>query len=143
LGLLLTLHSTPNYIDGKRMMKRLAILFLALGLTASTVVGVHAGAHEGSCPMANMPDCCKKAHSPSNTPEVSMARLCCSLNCTEPGSSGSNVSPGFSTPQAIGPGNALVPVASFVGSFVLTRDLQSPHRQSSAPKYIQHLALLI
>ena len=119
--------------------------FTTLILVAAMLGGaVGVGAHEpeGSCPMSNLPDCCKKAQSASNTPEVSMARLCCNLNCSEPGTSGSNSSPSFSR-QGLAPNFVVLPVTVPVNCVALTRSAQTPQRQASNPKYIQHLALLI
>jgi hypothetical protein len=120
--------------------------FTAFALVATLMggaVGIGAHEQEGSCPLTNLPDCCRKAHSTSNTPEVSMARLCCNLNCSEPGSSGSNSSSNFS-PQ---PSTALValtiPKASPVNRIPVGRFAKSLHLEGSSPKYIQHLALLI
>jgi len=105
-------------------------------------VGAHRG--EGSCPMSNLPDCCKKAQSASSAPEVSMARLCCNLNCSEPGSSGTNISSSISPQQGAAPNTAILPSAvPFNGVTLLGRYAQTPNPQDSSPKYIQHLALLI
>ena len=117
----------------------------ALALIAAMLGGaVGAGAHEGEGSMANMPDCCKKAQSANNGPQVSMARLCCNLNCSEPGSGGSNASSSFSTQQAITLNGSVVPNATpFSDVALLGRYSQSSHPHDSNPKYIQHLALLI
>jgi hypothetical protein len=102
------------------------------------------GAHEGEGSMANMPDCCKKAQSARNTPGISMARLCCNLNCSEPGSSGSSSSSSFSPQQTITPNVAVAPnAAPFSGLALSGRYSRSSHPYDSNPKYIQHLALLI
>ena len=119
----------------------------ALGLAAAMLGGaVGLGAHEneGSCPMTNLPDCCKKAHSAGNSSEISIARLCCNLNCSEPGSSGSNSSSSFSPQPGVAADSAVMPgVAPFNGSPLSGRYTQSRHPDDSSPKYIQHLALLI
>src|SRR2546423_2115905 len=83
-----------------------ALILVACVLGGAAGVGAHEG--EGNCPMTNMPDCCKKAQSGRNTPEVSMARLCCNLNCSEPGSSGSNAS-SFSPQPGDAPNLMLMP----------------------------------
>jgi hypothetical protein len=125
------------------MMKWPTTFLLILAVTANAAVGVHADRHEGSCPMANMPDCCKKAHSTSNAPEVSMARLCCNLNCSEPGSGGTNNSSGIS-PQGTTPSPAIIPSAAPFKDFtLLSRYAHTSTPHDSGPKYIQHLALLI
>jgi hypothetical protein len=124
------------------MRKWVTSSFLVLALLGGAV-GVGAHQSEGSCPMSNLPDCCKKAQSASNTPEVSMARLCCNLNCSEPGSGGSNISSSFSAPQGIAPGSAVMPSALVLNSKPTWNYRQSSEPSASSPKYIQHLALLI
>jgi hypothetical protein len=109
-------------------------------LTAAVGIGAHQ--QEGSCPMSNVPDCCKKAR--NQGPEASMARLCCNLNCSEPGSTGNSSSSNFSAQQV----TALqTPVASSAAQFsfriLLPLRPQQIHLANSNPKYIKHLALLI
>jgi len=119
--------------------------FTAVTLVTAMLGGaVGVGAHEGENQMANMPDCCKKAQSASNTPQASMARLCCNLNCSEPGSNGSSTSSNFSPPQGVTPNSAIVPTAAPLSN-VAPRGCysDSSHPHDSSPKYIQHLALLI
>jgi hypothetical protein len=119
--------------------------FTGLTLVAAMLGGaVGVGAHEGEGSMANMPDCCKKAQSTSNTPQVSMARLCCNLNCSEPGSGGSSSSSSFSPQQGMTPNGSVAPNgAPFSNVALLGRYSQTSHPNDSNPKYIQHLALLI
>lgn len=106
------------------------------------VVGVSAREDEGA--MANMPDCCKKAQSASSAPQVAMARLCCNLNCPQPGSSGSNVFSSFSPQPGIAPNSAvMLAVEAFNDGAQLSRYALSLHPGNSNPKYLQHLALLI
>ena len=123
------------------MRKWLTSLIL-LGAMLSGAVGAGAHEGEGSCPMTNMPDCCKKAQSSGNTAEVSMARLCCNLNCSEPGSGGSNIS-SFSRQPDVAPNVMLMPQAVSFNGIASTHYTRSPHKQDCNPKYIQHLALLI
>jgi hypothetical protein len=105
-------------------------------------VGAHEG--EGSCPMTNLPDCCKKAQSPNHTAEVSMARLCCNLNCSEPGNGGANISASFSAQPGIAPNSAVMSGVTRYNSIVfLSRYANSTFPKDSSRKYIQHLALLI
>ena len=116
------------------------VLILAV---ASGAVGVGAHDSESACPMAAM-DCCKKAQSNSRTPEASMARLCCNLNCSEHGTSGVNNASSVSSQHGSAPIAAIIP-----GAMPLLRIQFShiypfgnrPHNPN--PKYIQHLALLI
>src|ERR1700730_7195221 len=119
-------------------MRKWLIAFLLVAAMLGGAIGVEA--HEGEGPMANMPDGCKKAQSASGTPEVSMARLCCNLNCSEPGSGGSSTASSFSTRQGIAPNGAVVPnAAPFSNVAPPGRYSQSPHPHDSNPKYIQHL----
>src|ERR1043165_5490505 len=72
-------------------MMRKWLTSVALTIVMLTgAVGVGAQQREGSCPMSNLPDCCKKAQ--SHGPQASLARLCCNLNCSEPGSTGTTSS---------------------------------------------------
>lgn len=107
------------------------------------VVGIGAHQGEGSCPLSNVPECCKKARSASKALEVSLARLCCNLNCSEPGSSGGNVSATFFSHQASTPLPAIVPQPLVFGWVALNPHTRFSHSPDSHPKYIQHLALLI
>jgi len=107
------------------------------------VVGLGAHQGEGSCPLNNLPACCKKARSSSKAPEVFMARLCCNLNCSEPGSSGGSVSVSFSSQQASTPLPVVVPRPLVFAWAAFNPHGQISHLSDSNPKYIQHLALLI
>jgi|ERR1051326_1399025 hypothetical protein len=124
------------------MMRKWLTSFILLAAMLGGAVGVGAHEGEGSCPMTHMPDCCKKAQSSGNTAEVSMARLCCNLNCSEPGSSGANAS-SFSPQPGVAPNVMLVPQAVSFNGIALTHYRRRHHKQDSNPKYIQHLALLI
>ena len=120
---------------------------LSLSLIAAMlvgVVGVGAHEHEGTCPLTKLPDCCKKAKAGANGTEASMARICCNLNCSEPGSTGSNVSVSFSPNHSVAPtGFLLSNPLPWSGVALSSRHLQSAGPNYSSPKYIQHLALLI
>jgi hypothetical protein len=118
-----------------------AILVVAI-LSGATGAGVYAG--ESSSAMANLPECCKKAKSVIDTPQVAMARLCCNLNCSETGSTGSSGSSSVSPQLSITPHPIRLTPAKPFSDLVLTRWLfQSSGSHDSQPKYIQHLALLI
>jgi hypothetical protein len=123
----------------RKWFTTLALIAAMLG--GAVGIGVHQG--EGSCPLSNVPDCCKKARSSSKAPEVSMARLCCNLNCSEPGSSGGNVSVRFASQQSPTPLLAVVPQPLIFAWVALNPHMRIFHLPDSNPKYIQHLALLI
>src|SRR6266853_4275655 len=130
------------------MVTRLASLALVLIIGGSVSAGIPLHSNEQECSMPGMAgmDCCKKAaQSESLTPEVSTARLCCALNCSQNGTTGSRGSqlPRPSTSQAI----AIHPstARSLVGTLPISLRLtcaDSPPRYSN-PVYIRHLALLI
>src|SRR5260370_12703080 len=91
-------------------------------------------------------DCCKKAtHAETLTPEVSTARLCCALNCSQSGTTGSTGSqlprPSTSRSVSIHQSSTQPPVGK------LHLSLRSSWADSpplySNPAYIRHLALLI
>src|SRR5258708_29676375 len=130
------------------MVIRLASLALILVIAGRCFAGIPQHSSEQECAMPGMAgmDCCEKAaQAESLTPEVSTARLCCALNCSQSGTTGSTGSqlPRPSTSQAIAIHPASVP--SLVGSPHLSlrsswADIPPPY---SNPAYIRHLALLI
>src|SRR5258705_10733093 len=88
------------------MVTRLASLALVLVIGGSVFAGIPLHSNEQECRMADMAgmDCCEKAaQSESLTPEVSTARLCCALNCSQSGTTGSTGSqlPRSAASQAI------------------------------------------
>src|SRR6266403_3539140 len=130
------------------MVTRLASLVLVLVIGGSVFAGIPLHPNEQECSMPDMAgmDCCEKAaQSESLTPEVSTARLCCALNCSQSGTTGSTGSqlprPSGSQAIAIHPAS----VQPIVGSPHLS--LRSSWADSpplySNPAYIRHLALLI
>jgi hypothetical protein len=126
------------------MLKWSTSLVLVLALAGSAWAGVPMHAGEHSCPMAGMADCCRKAQSHSTTPEVYAARLCCSLNCSMPGTTGPGGTASNLLPGAPALHNAITPVSALTGQSRLVWTYLSPeHNQHSPPIYIRHLALLI
>jgi len=117
-----------------------SVLILVL---LSSAGGVGAHQNEGSCPLSSLPNCCKKAQSTGNTSEVSMARLCCNLNCSEPGSGGSSSYANFVSPQGATALAVELPHQVITSSPAQFGYIQIAHLPESKPKYIQHLALLI
>src|SRR5712664_4136588 len=101
------------------MGTRLASLALVLIIGGSVSAGVPLHSSEQECSMPDMAgmDCCKKAAQvESLTPEVSTARLCCALNCSQSGTTGSTGSrlprPSASQAIAIHPASVQPVVAS-------------------------------
>src|ERR1041385_5552347 len=121
--------------------KRLTAAVLSV-LMLTVVSGVGAHQQEGTCPMSKVPDCCKKAR--GNAPGASIARVCCNLNCSEPGSTANSNSSSFSTRQSTTANTSVaVNAAAFSSKIVFTPHLQRIHSHDSNPRYIKHLALLI
>src|ERR1043166_2549250 len=122
-------------------MMRKWLTSVALTIVMLTgAVGVGAQQSEGSCPMSNLPDCCKKAQ--SHGPHASLARLCCNLNCSEPGSTGTTSS--SSSTQKPSTVNTPVVVNAVQPDFrIMSFPPQQRHLHDLTPKYITHLALLI
>jgi hypothetical protein len=92
---------------------------------------------------SGMMDCCKKALKKNDSPHVAAARLCCAMNCNEPGSTSGNASQSFSQTGS-------EPTPAIVASLpetALHRQLRPRYQQLSAtrskPAYILNLALLI
>jgi len=130
------------------MVKRLASLALVLVIAGSVFAGIPLDSNEQECSMPEMAgmDCCKKAaQAESLTPEVSTARLCCSLNCSQSGTTGSTESrlPRPSTIQAIAIHPAVAqPLVVPPHLSIRSSWADSPPPYSN-PAYIRHLALLI
>src|SRR5438045_9017156 len=88
------------------MITRFASLALILVIGGSVFAGIPLHSNEEECSMPGMAgmDCCKTAaQAESLTPEVSTARLCCALNCSQSGTTASSGSqlPRPSTSQAM------------------------------------------
>jgi len=126
------------------MVKRCTALILTLVLAGSAFAGVPMHTGEKHCPMMGTDDCCEKAESQSTTPQAYAARLCCSLNCSVPGTTTPTSTTLKAPSVALALYSALLTPASHVN---LKRGLlanKAPDRnQHSPPFYIQHLALLI
>src|SRR5882762_11112113 len=101
------------------MRMRLTSLLLVLLIVGGLSAGIPLHSNEQECSMPDMAgmDCCEKAaQSESLTPEVSTARLCCALNCSQTGTTGSTKSqlprPSASQPFAIHPASGQPGVGS-------------------------------
>jgi len=126
------------------MVKWFTSLILTIVLVGSTFAGVPMDSGEKHCPMMGTDDCCEKAESQSTTPQAYAASLCCSLNCSVPGTTG----PTGTTIKAPSAAPALHSTLSMLAAYLtpMRRQLanSTPDRnQHSPPFYIQHLALLI
>ena len=126
------------------MVKWLTSFFLLAVMAGSAVTGMPLHSGEKECHMTGMMDCCAKARMSGDRPEVRAARLCCALNCTEPGTTMPGGSYVVSPQPAVALHGAAVPPSAAPVSQGLTRENSPPGviRQSH-PAYIRHLALLI
>lgn len=120
------------------MLKRLTNVVLILAVGGSVVVGMpmHSGGE------SDMMDCCKAALERNDSPRVAAARLCCAMNCNEPGSTNGNASQSFRL-QGVEPASVFVasPQATNYKSFCPAYSIATSI--SSKPAYILNLALLI
>ena len=112
------------------------VLLAALGGSVTAVVPMHAGMNEA------MMDCCKAALARDDSPATSAARLCCALNCQEPGSTTATLAQtaSVSPPSTVA---AIPPVVTHDLNPSLHAHSVSPDRRNSQPPYILNLALLI
>jgi hypothetical protein len=125
------------------MAKWLTSLFLLAVMTGSTLAGMPLHSGEKECPMAGM-DCCAKAQMKGDKPEVQAARVCCALNCSEPGTTTPTGSFKISPQFAVVLNSLLVPCISPLPNPGPARSFSPPgYRQNLDPAYIRHLALLI
>ena len=128
------------------MRNRVTTFVLIAVVAVGALAGVHSHAGEHDCPMAGMADdCCAKAREDGGEPQVSAARLCCALNCTEPGTTGPTGAFELSSTvaQALHSG-AVPPAVAATSQQPLPRSRHvSESPPDSHPAYIRHLALLI
>lgn len=124
------------------MTKWLTASVLLVAMVGSVLAGTPLHSGEEHCPM-NMQDCCETAHSPGNAPEVSTARLCCALNCSEPGTT-APANTFKIQPLAAALHQAIVPPTPVVQNSAIFHSRSAPvSGQTQLPAYIRHLALLI
>jgi hypothetical protein len=126
----------------KKWLTAFVLLMAMLGsVMAGTPLPMHSG--EKECPMTGMMDCCEKAQSRDDAPEVRMAQLCCALNCSEPSPTPPagtfNFSPPVTALQSV-----IIPYPFLPLHPGLARSNSPPGLQTASnPAYIRHLALLI
>jgi hypothetical protein len=126
------------------MRKWLTAFFLLAVMTGGAVTGMPLHSGEKECPMAGMTDCCAKAQMKGDKPEVQAARVCCALNCNEPGTTTPTGSFKISPQLAVALSSLLVPRISPLPNPGPARSFSPPgYRQHSDPAYIRNLALLI
>jgi len=129
------------------MATRVASLMLILVIGGSVLTGIPFHSNEQECSMPEMAgmDCCKRAaQAETLTPEVSTARLCCALNCSQNGTTGST---GSQLPRPSSQAIAIYPriAQPLIGPPhhpIRSSWADSPPPYSN-PAYIRHLALLI
>ena len=128
------------------MWGRLTALLLICALGASVAAGAALPHEEHACPMHmsdGAMDCCVLAELQSNAPEVTAARLCCALNCTQGAPPGRQVeAPRAQQTAQNQPHFAKImqPHAHLLRAPFVAYTSPAAH---SPPAYIQHAALLI
>ena len=132
-------NQSEAYVDSALAMRK---WFISLVLLAALSGGVTAGVPMHSSMNEAMMDCSKAALAHNDSPATAAARLCCALNCQEPGPTTATVAQTVSTslPSTV----AAIPR-------LVTHDLNpslhlhsvSPNRRTIQPPYILNLALLI
>jgi hypothetical protein len=135
----------PIYSSLEMIRKQFTVFILIAAMCVGALAGVHGNESAHKCPMMGMSDCCETAAQHTGAPQVTAARLCCTLNCTEPGTAGPtgtfNLSPSLSLMIYAG---AVPPAAMTSPHGELPDSYSSPSPpQDSHPAYIRHLALLI
>ena len=126
------------------MLKWLTAFFLLAVMTGGAAAGMPLHSGEKECPMAGMMDCCAKARMKGDKPEVQAARVCCALNCNEPGTTTPTGSFKISPQLVVVLISLLVPRISPPPDHGAARSFSPPgYRQNLNPAYIRHLALLI
>ena len=125
------------------MKKWLTSFFLLFALTA----GVFAGMPVHSEKMGMM-KCCDKAKSKDRSREASMARLCCTLNCSDSAPTSSGLSFNFS-PSSVAIEDSIAAQIADLFKIMKVKPSISPLvelaavKRSFQPKYIQYHSFLI
>jgi hypothetical protein len=130
----------PTHNPLPAMTKWFVSLVLVLTLGGGVLAGMpmHSGGSE-----SGMMDCCKKAMEQSNSPHVAAARLCCAMNCNEPGSTAGNTSQNFSRAGLEASSPSVLPFPPVTNYKPLRAHYGSISSTHSEPTYILNLALLI
>jgi hypothetical protein len=122
------------------MVKWFTALVLVIALAGSALAGfpLHSGEHQ-----SEMMSCCKEARAQDYTPSAAAARLCCAVNCSQPGPTAptSTVRNSPLTIVPLHPANIQSPL--IVPGINLRLRWTQVHSTDSQPTYIRHLALLI
>ncbi len=125
------------------MKKWLTSVFLLFGLAG----GVFAGMPVHSEKMGMM-KCCDKAKSKDKSTEASIARLCCTLNCSDSAPTSSGLSMNFS-PSSVTIEDSIAAQIADLFKIERVKPTILPHielaaiKRSFQPKYIQHHSFLI
>jgi hypothetical protein len=125
------------------MVKWFTALTLTIVLAGSAIAGAPIHLGEKHCPMMGTDDCCEKAESQSTSPQAYAARLCCSLNCSVPGTTGPTSTVLKAPSVALALHSTILSAAYIISLRGLLTHSAPERNQHSPPIYIQHLALLI
>lgn len=120
------------------MGKWLTIIALVVAMSGSVIAGIPLHSEQGCGEM----DCCATAHKQDDAPEVASARLCCALNCQQPGTATPNAATRLSQ-LAVALQPCIVQPIKIAPASLLRFHQTQVHQPNSQPSYIRHLALLI
>src|SRR2546423_7633114 len=73
-----------------KMLRRFASALMIVLLAGTLLTGASARRGVRECPMSAAHDCCKKAHTPSRSPDMAGAGLCRLVNCPPPPPTGTD-----------------------------------------------------
>ena len=131
-------HSEASVESVLAMRKWFISLVVLAALSGGLTAGVpmHAGMNGA------MMDCCQAALAHDDSPATTAARLCCALNCQQPGPTTATAAQtvSISLPSTVA---AIPPVVTYDLNPILHAHSVSPTRRNTQPPYILNLALLI
>ena len=126
------------------MKTRIASLFLVLVFAGSVSAGLPLPFSAGECDMHTETDCCQVAHTPTTSPDVAEAKLCCALVCAQNGTtSPPNVVRVSSPPSVRASSHPAVKYSMPLPALRIHHIDRLHGPPMSEPAYLRNLALLI
>lgn len=125
------------------MLKWLTSLILIAALASSVLAGMPLHHEKQGCSMSDMMECCQVAHTESDAPEALAAKLCCALNCSQPGATTPTSARRLPPLASISLHPAAMQSSMTVPRSALRPSVKIAYTANSPPAYIHHLALLI
>ncbi len=125
------------------MMKWITSLVLIAALAGSVLAGTPMHSDEHSCGMSGMMDCCETALAQDGTSLALVARLCCVMNCSQPGTTTSSAETSRIPSSAAFISYPTIPQSPLTVQSISSLRRAQGFEQGTSPPYIRHLALLI